>query len=115
MITLASSVVAVHSHALPHILSAPYGLLPSGNEFTGMRRPGDLGLSLTLASLESGLSPQGNFGPEAPRAAFSHSNSVGRRLPAHFANFVASSNVTFTTGLPGDPSGTSQPVCLQNS
>src|ERR1039457_472761 len=96
------------------MLSTPNGLLPSGNESTAVRRCVDLGLSATLARLESGLSPHGNLRPLVPRAAFSHSFSLGKRLPAHLAKFVASSKVTLTTGSSGSPTGALQPCCLQN-
>ncbi len=43
--------------------------------------------------------PQTNSAPESPpRAANSHSASVGRRLPAHDAYAAASSHETCTTG-----------------
>src|SRR5439155_14266647 len=54
--------------------------------------------SHVFASVGSHSSPQGNFRPKGPRAAFSHSASVGTARPAHSQNAVASSKLTWTTG-----------------
>src|ERR1700690_104419 len=68
------------SHTLPDILSAPQGLAPLGKAETGRGSP-----LPTLARAASGSLPQGYSRPSVPRAAFSHSRPVGRRLPAHWA------------------------------
>src|SRR5437764_711634 len=57
-------------------------------------------------ALENGSSPQTYFLPSSPpRAANSHSASVGSRLPAHFAYATASSQEAWTTGCSSLPSG----------
>ena len=56
--------------------------------------------------------PTGSGAPSRPpRAAFSHSASVGSRAPAHAANAAASSHETPTTGW----SGASKPGARQNA
>ena len=42
--------------------------------------------------------PHGNRRPSSPRAAFSHSASVGNRLPAHAQYAAASCQLTCVTG-----------------
>src|ERR1700744_1692639 len=96
------------------MFSAPYGLAPSGRESAGSH------LSVATFTRETSFSlPHGNARPSVPRAAFSHSLPVGRRLPAQLANWCASSPVTFTTGKSGlslgNLSGSGRPVALQKS
>src|SRR5215218_10280982 len=56
-------------------------------------------------SSANGSSPQTYFFPASPpRAANSHSASVGSRLPAHWAYATASSQETWTTGWSSRPS-----------
>src|SRR5689334_7353675 len=61
----------------------------------------------TLAFAASNVLPHGYSRPSVPRAAFSHSSSVGRRQPApfHFANSVTSASATPRTGMPPWPAG----------
>src|SRR5438093_5928650 len=55
-----------------------------------------------FARAEVGSSlPQGYLRPSVPRAAFSHSASVGKRLPAHVQYARASSQDTYATGSSG--------------
>src|SRR5579871_4497532 len=65
-------------------------------------------------------SPQGNMRPSVPRAAFSHSASVGRRPVAQRQNWTALSQETLTTGsLSRIPQvgafGTSLPLALHQA
>src|SRR5437016_418112 len=78
---------------------APYGLTPPGYEPTGAVLP--TLLSKLFARLESHCSPLGYSRPSTPRAAFSHSASVGNRWPAHWQYALASCQVTPTTGWVG--------------
>src|SRR2546427_5505549 len=74
---------STHSQTLPSMLTAPYGLAPAGLLLTCMTPF----LLATLAGAGgSGSSPHRYTRPSGPRAAFSHSCEVGRRLPAHLAN-----------------------------
>src|SRR3954470_15447406 len=77
--------------------SAPDGLLPASCEPTGSGVP--VLPSLPRLPFEgSHVSPHGYLRPSVPRAASSHSDSVGSRLPDHLAYATASSHVTKTTG-----------------
>src|SRR5512142_1884261 len=88
---------------------APYGLAPCGKLPTGAL---SAKLSFTLPSFQlyvqfpsqelslvaSHTLPQGKVRPSVPRAAFSHSASVGSLLPAQVQYAVASFQVTRATG-----------------
>src|SRR5258708_23747427 len=88
--------LCVISHTLPAISCAPYGLFPCGKRptSTGARRPAYRPLKFAGAS----WLPQGQVRPSVPRAAFSHSNSVGSLFPAQLQNASASGQPTPTTG-----------------
>src|SRR5579862_232259 len=94
----ASYWVEVHCQTLPAMSSAPQGLAPAG------RPPAELGwLFRPLVELQrrvgSGSSfPHGNLLPSGPRAAFSHSISVGNLTPAHSQYSIASVTRTLTIG-----------------
>src|SRR5882672_5754269 len=77
----------------------PYALTPCGYDPTGAVR-----WRLVWSELDrpaSQFSPQGYRRPSAPRAAFSHSASVGSRLPTKRQNASASHQDTPTTGWVG--------------
>ena len=72
-----------HSHTLPAISITPKGLVPLEKEATGAINKNPSALPNVLACPGLCLFPQGQMKAELPRAAASHSASVGRRLPAH--------------------------------
>src|SRR2546428_7346169 len=104
---------STHSQTLPSMLTAPYGLAPAGLLLTCMT----LLLPILAGAGASGLSPHGYMRPSLPRAAFSHSCEVGRRLPAHLANSCASRKLTSTIGSSGRPptapAGMGRPVSFE--
>src|SRR5437660_9917479 len=106
---------STHSQTLPSMLTAPYGLAPAGLLLTCMT---PFGLATLTGGGVSGLSPHGYMRPSVPRAAFSHSCEVGRRLPAHLANSCASRKLTSTIGSAGRsptaPAGMGSPVSFEN-
>src|SRR3569833_2659735 len=69
-------------------LYAPTGATPSSQS----------SLSPVLVRFASHSLPQGNSRPFSPRAAFSHSASVGRRCPRHVQKAFASFQLTPVTG-----------------
>src|SRR5438034_183144 len=69
-----------NSETLPAMLSAPHGLAPAGRELARCTA-----LVPTFARAASGSLPHGKIRPSTPRAAFSHSRSLGRRRCAHCA------------------------------
>src|SRR6476661_7355423 len=86
-----------HSQMFPAMSSRPNSLERElGKRPTGDVRPTSASRLLQMRSFHS--SPQGYLHPSAPRAAASHSNSVGNRPPAHAAKACASQNETATTG-----------------
>src|SRR4030042_4567419 len=97
-----------HSQTLPAISYNPYPLgayLPTGSEpmnlhFTPSSNLASFGAPLGASLGQNGaISPHGYACPsKPPRAAFSHSASVGRRAPRQVQNAVASSQLTFATG-----------------
>src|SRR5919197_5966526 len=118
---------SVHSQRLPIMSATPCGVFPCGNEPTGRAA-----FVLRLARPCSHLSPHGNVREESPpRAAYSHSSSVGRRYATpsrcerQTAKARASSSETFVTGScswPGfgrspsqTPGGGAWRVALTNS
>src|SRR5271157_286647 len=86
---------STNSQTLPVMLRAWKGLSPTEKVVTG-NSPACL--SATFAWPGSASFPHGNVRPSVPRAAFSHSGAVGRRLPAHLANSCASTKVIPTIG-----------------
>src|SRR5512137_1463223 len=69
---------------------------PTGEEYSHRSRP-PVPLKFALSWLIE--SPHGYFSPSLPpRAAYSHSASVGRRPPAHLQYATASAQVTVWTG-----------------
>jgi hypothetical protein len=101
--------LAVHSNTCPAASCSPKGLAPSGNRPTGTVSNGPA--SWLLSRLGSNRSPQGKRCPSTPRAAFSHSCSVGIRhlMPvrddSHCAYALASSYEISTTGCICRPLG----------
>src|SRR4051812_20527079 len=99
------------------VAETPRGKLPTGVV------PGSWSHLPLQRSAEGGSSPHGKSRPSAPRAARSHSASVGRRRPAHAQYSRASAQVTFTTGwretsTPARPSGGgggARPVAAQKA
>src|SRR6185503_15184516 len=89
--------VDVHSQTLPAMSWRPYGLAPHGCASTGHVVP-CLRPEPTAARLLSSSSPHGNRRGSVPRAAFSHSASVGSRPPAQLQTAVASCQSTNVTG-----------------
>ena len=91
---------AVHSQTLPVMSESPYPL--GGNVPTGdVPRWPRHGNSPTqrFARRGSSSSPHAKAAPSSPpRAAYSHSASVGSVAPAHAAYASASSGVTCVTG-----------------
>ena len=72
------------------------GLAPFGKPPTGRR---SFHPALKCArSLSGGSFPHGYFLPSVPRAAFSHSASVGKRLPSHAQYATAPYHEASTTG-----------------
>src|SRR5436309_2831885 len=71
--------VDICSHTLPAMSCRPYGPPASGNIPTGVVSPTNM-LWLQLSGV-GGVSPHTYMRPSVPRAAFSHSASVGRRVP----------------------------------
>jgi hypothetical protein len=67
--------------------------------------PGIRHVSLVFEASERQTLPQGYMNPSAPRQAFSHSASLGKRLPAQAQYSVASCQETPTTGLLASPVG----------
>src|SRR6185436_7174491 len=86
---------STNSETLPIMLSAPNGLAPVSKLATSMGAPF---ACPTLARVASASFPHEYRRPSTPRAAFSHSCCVGRRLPAHFANAWASTIVISLIG-----------------
>jgi len=84
--------------------SAPYGLAPSRAVPTGCTTIPHWSV-LARSQLNSSSLPHGNMRPSVPRAAFSHSASVGNRLPPHSQNATAWSQVMLLSGKVGVPSG----------
>jgi hypothetical protein len=76
--------------------SAPYGLAPA------VRPPAASGAPAHLPKFAcaqvGAVFPHGYSRPSVPRAAFSRSASVGRRLPAHEQKAAAFVQVTSCTG-----------------
>src|SRR5687767_13136591 len=81
----------------------PNGLLPCGNEPTSVNVPGLE--SPAFAASERQSFPHGYRQPDVPRAANSHSSSVGNRFLAHCAYAVASYQSTPVTGFLAEPRG----------
>ena len=103
----------VHSHVFPVISKSPYGLggkdptgaVPS-NPSSHVLRNGNSPCHQLASSSPPGdrSSPQAYSAPSIPpRAARSHSASVGNSLPAQVAYAVASSKATWTTGWSSRP------------
>src|SRR5262245_8345670 len=90
------SALAVHSATLPALSKQPDGDTPSGNcpTATGPVLPD----SRLLQRPGSKRGPQGYRRPSEPRAATSHSSSVGKRLPDHVAKALAATQLTPATG-----------------
>jgi len=91
--------VAVHSHTLPIMSTRPNplgGNVPTGDVPTQPRAPslryGNLPCHVLAINRPPGwdFSPHGYVVALSPRAAYSHSVSVGSRLPAHRAYAAAS-------------------------
>ena len=77
---------ATHSSTFPASCSTPYGLAPEGCAVTGtVVTSSVIAWSQTMQRDSSKASPQGQRRPSVPRAAFSHSASVGSRFPAQVA------------------------------
>src|ERR1044072_3597031 len=78
---------ATHSDALPDKSKMPNGLSPFASAPTGATRAVETGVWYGWAkrarSAVGGSLPHGYFRSSVPRAAFSHSASVGRRFPVH--------------------------------
>ena len=102
-------VVVAVGHPLPDIAAqiqhavgaGPVGVLPDRDRMTrvaGRRRGLRRRSSPSWRVRTSTSSPQGYSRPSVPRAAFSHSASVGRRPPAKRQKACASAQVTFATG-----------------
>ena len=97
-----------HSHTFPETLCRPYPFgskavtgavpaWPSSTVLTSGKSPCQTLLICRPSGVNS--SPQGKSACSSPpRAANSHSASVGRRLPAQAANAAASFHDTWTTG-----------------
>src|SRR5581483_4358461 len=93
----------VHSKTLPAMSQTPSGLTPAGKWETGLVPPSPA--SAVFARPVSNLSPQGKTRAlSLPRAAYSHSASVGSRKPGpshshnHAQKAAASYHDTPTTG-----------------
>ena len=105
---------AHHSHTLPVMLCSPNPF--GGKASTGAvpAKPSAHGVAagkvpwntfIMCAPSGSSSSPHGNTMPRRPpRAANSHSASVGRRVPLHAQNAWASFHDTWTTGWSSRPS-----------
>src|SRR5205823_14592246 len=97
--------VPVHSQTLPIMSATPCAVFPCGDEPTGRAAPVP-----RLARPSSHLSPQGKTRDGSPpRAAYSHSSSVGSRYETpsrcerQSAKARASSSETFETGNCSSP------------
>src|ERR1700689_5506888 len=95
----ASKSSATHSHTLPTLSKRPKGLLPSTVVATSnvpLRAPPVPSAPPVMAKRHEceSVSPHGKVRPSLPRAAYSHSASVGRRLPSCLQNPSACSYVT---------------------
>ena len=97
----ASNPSDVHCHTFPIMFQGPFGGSPP-----------------SWGTGEIVSSPHGKIRLSVPRAARSHSTSVGSRFPAHSQYATASDHVTLTTGsfsvpfstLPGQWGGIGCPV-----
>src|SRR5262245_64756066 len=80
----------------PDMSRAPYGLAPFGWAWTSVATLPHPAM-LTLSQVASSL-PHGNFRPSVPRAASSHSASVGKRFFAQEQYVTASARCTHEAG-----------------
>src|SRR5262249_21517817 len=104
---------AVHSHTLPATSTSPYplgGKVPTGDVPAPLNRRSRSWGNAPCQVLVMTLPRRRNSSPQAyvvwsspPRAACSHSASVGNRLSAQSAYACASSQPTWTTGCRSSP------------
>src|SRR4051794_32223206 len=76
----------------------PYPDAPFGNDPTGAVFGNPSALPAVLACFASRIPTNGNFSNFGARAAYSHSASVGSRLPTHSQYLVASNHDTPVIG-----------------
>ncbi len=94
--------------------SAPTQDAPSGKLPTGNVSFGDVSVQLALSGFHA--SPQGYTSASGPRAAYSHSRSVGRRTPLLSQWSLASSRSTQLCGWPSSDGNCAliqpvEPIC----
>ena len=92
---------AVHSKTLPAMSSAPQGAAPAGCSPAG-DGPADA-LPKVARVVSGSSSPHGQSRSSPPRAAASHSTSVGSRTPFAAQNASASARETYVSGTPSSP------------